>query len=363
MNTKKFYALILLPAALLLAVVAIAITAAFGMFMNITKEETMETETITPYAGGPISAIGEGEIPPEFIPVYEAAAKEFGVPWNLLAAIHRVETNFSTIGIENMESYAGAIGHLQFMPCTWTGWGHPSCSGLGRGNIAPDQLTSLAVVKQYGGFGMDGNGDGKADPFELSDAIYAAANYLGKSGAAKGDYRKAVFTYNHSEKYVSDVLSYMEKFVDYDPKAAIPVELIGGTGGFNRPLNTPVTSVFGNRLHPVLGIYRLHGGTDFDCVTGDPIAASKAGVVSYAGWMDASNPNVGYGLYVWVEHGGGYKTGYNHLSKLNVKVGDKVNPGDIVGACGNTGTSTGDHLHFEIFQNGKLVDPAPFLGL
>lgn len=306
--------------------------------------------------GTEISELGSNEIPPQFLPIYRAAGEQYGIPWNLLAAIHRVETVFSSIP---MESYAGAQGHMQFMPCTWTGWNHPSCGGLGAGNIPNAEKVNPAMIKKYGGFGIDGNGDGKADPYDVTDAIYTAASYLAKSGAANGDYRKALFVYNHSEKYVADVLGFMESYA----KPSGSVVLTPGTGGFMRPLDTVKTSDFGMRFHPLEKRWKLHGGIDLDCVTGDPIPAAKAGIVTYAGWMDANNHRRGYGLYVWIDHGAGFKSTYAHLSATHVKPGDIVQPGDVVGACGNTGGSDGDHLHFEIFKNGVLVDPAPFIGL
>lgn len=76
------------------------------------------------------------------------------MPWNLLAAHHRVETRFSTI--EPMISPVGATGHMQFMPCTWVGWSHPTCSGLGKGDISQSELTSSAAIARYGGYGVDG---------------------------------------------------------------------------------------------------------------------------------------------------------------------------------------------------------------
>lgn len=334
--------------------VAVAAFGTFFLFMGSAEQEKISTTQDV----AEMSQMGADEIPPQFLPIYQAAAEKYKIPWNLLAGIHRVETVFSSIA--TMQSYAGAEGHMQFMPCTWVGWGHPSCSGLGRGQIPTEQKLNPAVIKQYGGLGVDGDGDGRADPFNETDAIFTAASYLARSGAAEGDFRKAVFTYNHSEKYVSDVLGYMEK---YAKPLTAPVDIVESSGGFALPGNWPVNSGFGQRFHPIFKIWRLHGGLDFDCATGDPIAATKPGIVSYAGWMDANNHKAGYGLYVWVEHGGGFKTGYNHLSGLNVSVGDKVNTGDIVGACGTTGTSTGDHLHFEVFKNGVLVDPKPYLGL
>ncbi|WP_082804734.1 C40 family peptidase [Rossellomorea vietnamensis] len=162
--------------------------------------------------GGEMSEIGKNEIPEAFIPIYKQAEKEYGVPWNLLAAHHRVETRFSTI--EPMLSPVGAAGHLQFMPCTWVGWGHPSCGGLGKGNISDAQLTDPSVISQYGGYGVDANGDVKADPFDLEDAIYSAANYLAANGAADGNIRDAVFAYNHADWYVEEVMGFADAYVE-----------------------------------------------------------------------------------------------------------------------------------------------------
>lgn len=158
----------------------------------------------------------EDEVPSSFIPIYKAAEKEFGVPWYLLAAHHRVETIFSTM--DPMISPVGAEGHMQFMPCTFVGWAHPSCSGLGKGNIPEKEKTDPAVIKRYGGYGIDANGDGIADPFDVEDAIFSAANYLAKNGATEGELRKAVYSYNHSEEYVDEVLYFAERFQDLENK-------------------------------------------------------------------------------------------------------------------------------------------------
>nr|WP_285851900.1 lytic transglycosylase domain-containing protein [Sporosarcina luteola] len=149
-------------------------------------------------------------IPEEYIPIYKAAAEEYGIPWTLLAAHHRIETRFSTMN--TLLSPAGAEGHMQFMPCTFVGWGYPGCEGLGKGNIPDKDKTDPAVIKKYGGYGVDANGDGIADPFDIEDAIFSAAHYLSKSGAADGEIEKAVFHYNHSDKYVEDVLWFFNEF-------------------------------------------------------------------------------------------------------------------------------------------------------
>lgn len=149
-------------------------------------------------------------IPEEYIPIYKAAAEEYGVPWTLLAAHHRIETRFSTM--DPLLSPAGAEGHMQFMPCTFVGWGYPGCEGLGKGSIPEKDKTDPAVIQKYGGYGVDANGDGIADPFDIEDAIFSAAHYLSKSGAADGEIEKAVFHYNHSDKYVEDVLWFFNEF-------------------------------------------------------------------------------------------------------------------------------------------------------
>ncbi|WP_342597965.1 lytic murein transglycosylase [Psychrobacillus sp. FSL H8-0483] len=146
------------------------------------------------------------DVPKEYIAIYKNAEEQYGVPWTLLAAHHRIETRFSTM--DPLLSPVGAEGHMQFMPCTFVGWSHPSCSGLGVGDIPEKDKVNPDIIAQYGGYGVDANGDGKADPYDLEDAIYSAANYLAASGAADGEIEKAIFNYNHSDKYVKDVLHF-----------------------------------------------------------------------------------------------------------------------------------------------------------
>ncbi|MBQ9742273.1 MAG: peptidoglycan DD-metalloendopeptidase family protein [Ruminococcus sp.] len=103
---------------------------------------------------------------------------------------------------------------------------------------------------------------------------------------------------------------------------------------------------------------RMHNGIDIadsGCY-GVDIVASDAGTVEWAGW-DSS----GYGNYVIIDHGNGYKTLYGHCCEVYVSIGDKVNQGDVVGAMGATGNVTGTHLHFEIIENGVKVDPYPYI--
>lgn len=196
-------------AAAALVVIGGLIIVAFLILSSTGGEE--QTQPGFGYYGGEISDFGANEIPSQFIPIYKAAEEKYGVPWNLLAAHHRVETRFSTIN--PMLSPVGAAGHMQFMPCTWVGWGHPSCGGLGAGKIPAKDQVNPAVIAKYGGYGVDANGDGKSDPFDIEDAIYSAANYLKANGAAEGNLRKAVFAYNHADWYVEEVLGFADQYV------------------------------------------------------------------------------------------------------------------------------------------------------
>ena len=144
-------------------------------------------------------------IPEQYIPIYVEARLTVTVCRGRCLPHHRIETRFSTM--KAVVSPVGAEGPMQFMPCTFVGWKHPTCSGLGQGNISKQDKTNPAVIKKYGGYGVDANGDGVADPFQIEDAIFSAANYLSQNGAADGQLTKAIYTHNHSDEY-EDVLYY-----------------------------------------------------------------------------------------------------------------------------------------------------------
>ncbi len=127
------------------------------------------------------------------------------------------------------------------------------------------------------------------------------------------------------------------------------------SGKMLRPTTGPITSHFGKRFHPVLGYSRLHAGTDFGAGHGTPIQAAETGIVIFSGWYG------GYGNAVILDHGGGLTTLYAHASKLNAAEGATVKKGDVIAAVGTTGLSTGPHLHFEVRQAGKPVNPMNFL--
>lgn len=123
------------------------------------------------------------------------------------------------------------------------------------------------------------------------------------------------------------------------------------------PVSGRITSGFGNRDHPVLGVYAPHGGVDIGANFGSPVTAFASGKVEYIGRSDS------FGLYLQIDHGNGVKTFYAHCSKLLVKKGQQVELGERVALVGSTGNSTGPHLHFEIKCNGLRVNPVYYLGL
>ena len=129
----------------------------------------------------------------------------------------------------------------------------------------------------------------------------------------------------------------------------------GGTGDLMWPVNGPVTSPFGYRIHPILGYRRMHTGIDIGVGYGTPIRASDTGKVIYATWMG------GYGNVIIIDHGAGISTLYAHQSSLAVGSGARVTRGQTIGYVGSTGLSTGPHLHFEVRVNGNPVDPMGYL--
>ena len=116
-----------------------------------------------------------------------------------------------------------------------------------------------------------------------------------------------------------------------------------------------ITSGFGYRRDPFNGRGAMHSGIDFKGAVGSPIFAAADGRVTFAGWK------AGYGKAIEITHGNGMLTRYAHLSRIGVKVGQPVEAGTTIGGLGNTGRSTGPHLHFEVRINDRAVNPRPFL--
>ena len=152
--------------------------------------------------GVPNFVIDQFEIPPFLLPIYQSCGTEYGIPWQVLASINRIETAFGT----NLNvSSAGALGWMQFIPSTWQS------------------------------YGVDANDDGRKDPYNPVDAICAAARYLRAAGGDE-DLRTAIFAYNHADWYVDEVLLYANQY------GKLPDDLIGSLTGLTEGAHFPVAA-------------------------------------------------------------------------------------------------------------------------
>ena len=156
---------------------------------------------------------------------------------------------------------------------------------------------------------------------------------------------KAMYIQSKSYDELNDLIKNKEAMLASIP-AIMPVA--------NKDL-TRVASGYGMRLHPVYKTYRMHTGMDFTAPIGSDIYCTGDGVVK-----KTERSGRGYGNHVIVDHGYGYETIYAHMSQINVRQGQKVKRGDILGVVGNSGTSTGPHLHYEVVKNGNKINPVNF---
>lgn len=124
---------------------------------------------------------------------------------------------------------------------------------------------------------------------------------------------------------------------------------------FGRPVDGPITSGFGKRVDPLNGKSALHTGIDFRSNHGDNIYATADGVVNKAFY------NGSYGNYVLIDHKNGYSTAFSHMKKFLVRPGQRVKRGQLIGHVGNSGRSTGPHLHYEVTLDGEPIDPYIFM--
>lgn len=266
-----------------------------------------------------------GRICPQITPALIAAQVEAESGWNPTAGSH-----------------AGAQGISQFMPGTWAT------------------------------HGTDGDGDGRADIYNPVDAIYSQGVFMCRlvdeatahlhQGRVSGDVVSlalaaynagmgAVLTYGGIPPY-RETVDYVEKILTNMKKFEAPP---ANSVGFIPPLygELIVTSPFGARMHPVLGIMKFHDGVDFAAACGTPVYATASGVVTTM--FDAGGGNM-----IRIDHGGGVESWYLHLEGFTIASGP-VHAGQQIGTVGTTGRSTGCHLHFEIQKDGQLQDPMRYL--
>ncbi|MBF8118237.1 NlpC/P60 family protein [Bacillus cereus] len=278
-------------------------------------------------------------IPPQFMPIYLGAEKKFGTPWYILAAVHYHKSSFS----KNITvSAAGERGPMQIKPVTWMGWKHPSRNSAGElEGISDKDLMDLELIKKYGGKGVDGNGDKKADINDNHDSIYSASKILADFNV-KSDAEKALWLYTNSKDGGKQIYDTAMKFKNEATYKHDQNQLPEATSGdWMTPTQGRLTSGYGERS------FDNHHGIDIAQKGTVPIVAAADGVV-FRSYLSQT-----YGNCVMIRHninGQQYETVYAHMRNRAVTEGTTVKKGQFLGYQGETGQAYGQHLHFEMHK-------------
>lgn len=194
-------------------------------------------------------------------------------------------------------------------------------------------------------------------------AIFGAApykrTYSGVSAKGKGDYSadKDIEETGYRIRKIQEMLVSQSKSYEEIYSLARNQESMLQSIPAIQPVSNKdlerISSGFGYRIHPIYKVAKLHTGLDFTADVGTEIYATGDGVIE-----KVEQILTGYGNNVTIQHGYGYETLYGHMSKILVKNGEHVKRGQLIGLVGNTGASTGPHLHYEVIRNGVKVDPA-----
>jgi murein DD-endopeptidase MepM/ murein hydrolase activator NlpD len=306
---------VLLGAALVLTLLVLLGTALIAVLIQDTRQGLCGSGGLV---GGPPGPSAE-TIPARLMPLYVAAERAYGVPWNVVAAINKVETDF---GRNLNVSSAGAIGWMQFMPNTWAR------------------------------YGVDGNDDGEKDPYDPEDAIPSAANYL-RASAAAHDLHAAILAYNHAEWYYEQVISWARRFVLgpmlTGPEAAATNtadDRTSGTASYPLARRGPIIATPADHRARPLGNWQSDNAIDIAVPTGTEVLAVGDGTVEQTG---GSAPRRGGGVL------GGYNVTlrtadngyfYAHLRRVLVRPGEHVKDGQVLGESGYANGV--DHLHLAV---------------
>ena len=280
---------------------------------------------------------------------YYAKYNDMFVTWHYLAAIDQYERNIQAVR-KDIPKREGVIA-LQFSKEYWAGALNPN-----------QDDTSIESIQYFGGMGLDGDGDGKADLANDDDVMYTMKTYLSQYGHSEEDFKIALWEYYKNEKVVNQIISIAKLYkhfntIDLDTHV-FPVPVRGfnysyrGTWGASRG--------WGGR--------RIHEGTDIFAGYGTPVVSTSYGVVEIMGWNEFGGWRIGirdnHNTYHY----------YAHLAYFNkdLKVGDIVEPGTLIGGVGSTGYgkegTSGKfppHLHYGMYKfNGRTewaFDPYPSL--
>ncbi len=260
------------------------------------------------------------DIPPAYLTLYQQAAARFGLDWEVLAAVGRVETNHGRNAGGCAPNAAGARGPMQFLTRTFA------------------HAARLAGIAH-------------ADICDPADAIPAAAAYL-QSNGAPGDWQRALYRYNPADWYPPLVMGWAARYGYGTSTVVWPVagaRITQGFGPTSLALEPP-------RCYRGVCSPHFHDGLDLAAPLDAPVRAIAAGRVTIAGWVADG------AVVVQIDHGAGVTSLYGHLQPgLAVRVGDDVTAGQVLGAVGLTGNTTGPHVHVEIDVAGVPVDPLTVL--
>ncbi|MFT9494381.1 MULTISPECIES: NlpC/P60 family protein [Bacillota] len=272
---------------------------------NARKEGRLVFSDYTPSLAAEHGSIkvDNGKVPQEYMKYYLYGEQAYGVPWYYLAAIHKIETSFSTH--PTMVSSVGAVGAMQFMPSTWVGYRYETSGGL----VSPGvDITDLEMINKGGGYGVDADNDGIASPWSIADSVAAAAKYLSSNGFSKNK-EKAIWHYNHADWYVRKVIAQAELYKNSNKITA------DGKVGFTASTESKLITVgkrwIGN------SVYVFGGGRNQD-----DIAQGKFDCSSFVYWaFSQTGINLGELTSVSTE------TLKNVGKPVNV---DEIQPGDLV---------------------------------
>lgn len=185
-----------------------------------------------------------------------------------------------------------------------------------------------------------------AEQEELKDTRQEKSHKVQVLKEQAGELEEAIAQFDKDERQIEGQIAAFTREMERT-NATLPAFV----GRFGRPVPGGITSGFGYRYHPILHRTRLHAGIDFHAPIGTPVHAAASGVIIAGQYMR------GYGNTIMIAHGSGLSTVYGHLSRIYVRGGQHVAKGQVIGASGSTGLSTGPHLHFEIRVNGRPVNP------
>jgi murein DD-endopeptidase MepM/ murein hydrolase activator NlpD len=313
---------VLLAAALVITLLVLLGTALMAVLVRDTRQGPCGTGGLVGGRPGP----GAETIPARLMALYVAAERAYGVPWNVVAAINKVETDF---GRNLNVSSAGAIGWMQFMPDTWAR------------------------------YGVDGNHDGEKDPDDPEDAIPSAANYLRASGAAH-DLHAAIPAYNHAEWYYEQIISWARRFVLgpmlTGPEAAginAADDRTSGTASYPLARRGPIIATPADHRARPLGNWQSDNAIDIAVPAGTEVLAVGDGTVERTG---GSAPCRGGGVI------GGYNVTlrtadngyfYAHMTRVLVRPSEHVKDGQVLGESGYANGV--DHLHFAVQHDDPMT--------